>query len=145
VPVLIERLGRGQSWKREAAEALGQIGTPAKSALPALAGLLESRDYQARIAAAEAIRLIGGDIAPTIPALVECLGVERIEYGNFSEFPGRLEAAQIRARATRALGQLGRGATESTAALENLLDDELITVREAAGEALHSIEAESAN
>lgn len=146
VPVLIRQVEqRSVEWMRiAAAEALGEIGLSTKPALTALAEALEGRAYQrpayeVKIAAAEAIRRLNGDVEPTIPVLIECLSVKEFETFNLTYFPGVRDAVAVRTRATRALGQLGGRATAAVPALQVLLDDDFITVREAAAHALSMI------
>jgi HEAT repeat protein len=131
-----------------AAEALGEIGLSTKPALGALGNALEGRAYQrsayeVKIAAAEAIRRLNGDVEPTIPVLIECLTVTKFETFNLTYFPGVRDGATVRTRAARALGELGGRATAAVPKLQVLLDDDFITVREAAAEALRRINRES--
>jgi HEAT repeat protein len=64
IPVLIEVLERGGSYyKSVAAKALGDMGEPARVALPALRKLALKTDDVAHHAAKAAIKKLGGDIA----------------------------------------------------------------------------------
>jgi HEAT repeat protein len=65
-PLLLERLGDEQPWKRRVAvQALGVIGAP-ELAAPALIGLLDTRDIELRIDVARALGALGpaaGEVA----------------------------------------------------------------------------------
>ena len=65
LPVLIALLeDKSSSWREAAAEALGDIGPPAKAAIPALRGALKDEQAHVRKAAAEALKKIQADGRP---------------------------------------------------------------------------------
>lgn len=143
VPVLIGEFGQGNDrgfHELAAAQALAGIGPAAREALPALRSALECDVDELRIAAGEAIRRVGGDVDGTVPALIDCLLV--LDIPNFfgPRSYGVLRAARVRARAAQALGALGVKAGAAVAPLGALLEDDFITVREAAADALQKIE-----
>lgn len=70
VPALVDEL---RSGSQAAAWALGEIGPPAASAVPALAGMLGHDDDHMRKAAVIALRRIGPSAAEVVPALVRVL------------------------------------------------------------------------
>ncbi len=83
VPVLVELLqDKGHSdWmalevRWRSAELLGQIGPPAKTAVPALAAALKDPDPHVRSVAATALGQVGQDASVAIPALVTTLAGE---------------------------------------------------------------------
>ena len=138
VRVLEEQVVRNSGLSELAIEALAEIGDPARKSLRALVGALEHESYEVRLAAADAIRRIGGDTDPTVAVLTECLAVTNV-HNFFRKFPGVLQGARIRARAAKLLGHLGRRAEDAIPDLEAALDDKFITVRKAAAEALREI------
>ena len=141
IPVLIRALIEWGPLSAPSATAIGEMGAAGPDALRALGQALENGDYRVKIAVAEAIRRLGGDVRQTVPALIDCLSVLNVDQSVlFSRFRGMHEAACIRAKAAAALGQLGNRAADARAALGDLLDDEFITVREAAASALLRID-----
>jgi HEAT repeat protein len=141
VRFLADQVGRGEGELSVlAADALGEIGRPARDSRNLIAALA-SNDYELRVAAADAIRRSGGEEAAMVPVLVECLGTMEIpEWGG--EFPGVQRAARMRARAATVLRELGPRAEDAVPALSVALSDPFITVREAAASALRSIAPE---
>lgn len=66
----IEQLGSPDTMKRmRAAHAVGEIGPPARKAVPLLARLLEDRSHLVRWAAASSLGRIGADSAEALPRL----------------------------------------------------------------------------
>ena len=72
VEVLIEEVGR-RDEPVEAAELLGEMGPPAKAAVPALIGGLQSVEDEARAACCGALGRIGPDAQPAADALEKTL------------------------------------------------------------------------
>ncbi len=104
-PALIERLHDESDWmRRQAAWALGMIGTPAVEAVPALSTALRDPDWQVRLLAAVALRKIGAAAAEAVPALRDALhdpdeGIQRrvaraLEHIGTPEARAALEAWQ---------------------------------------------------
>jgi HEAT repeat protein len=144
--VLEEQIVGNNGLSALAIEALAEIGDPAGKSLPVLVGALEDRSYEVRIAAADAIRRIGGDTDATVAVLIECLGVMEVPIMfTLRRFPGMQQGACIRARAATALGHLGSRAQDAIPALDKTLDDKFVTVREAAAEALRAIRHDKLN
>lgn len=142
LPMLIQQLA-DDKWEVlsiQAALALGDVGESAFSAIPALGKMLQSSNKNERLAAAVAIRRIGGDTIITVPVLTDLLSVRR-DLFVWGEFWGIRRASQLRREAATALGELGPAAKTAVPALKALLTDEFVTVREAAEQALRQIEA----
>ena len=110
-----------------AAEALGMVGPPAKSALPKLAELTDAskEDKQVRYCAAGALWKIAGQANAIIPFRLEAL---------------RDKDAGVRRNAIRCLGEYGALARSAVPALKPFLKDEDAGVRNAATDALKKIE-----
>jgi WD40 repeat protein len=110
---LTERLdqteaGRSTRQGRSAA-ALGQIGEPAKSALPVLRELLEkATSLHDRLDAAEAVWRLTGDVKPIRPLLCTVLG---------GKLEGERPDKTAHARALAILGLMGKAAREVGPAL----------------------------
>src|SRR5207302_4503403 len=65
--------------RRYAAAALGEIGPPARSAVPELTAALKDADAPLRPLAARALGKIGADAGPAVPAIIEMLSAEQGE------------------------------------------------------------------
>ena len=100
-------------------------------------------DYETKITAVEAILQLNGDAEQTVPVLIHCLRAVPPNYG-FPSFRETREAVRVRARAADAVGKFGKRANAAVARLRELLDDDFVTVREAAANALRLID-DSAN
>jgi len=102
--------------------ALGKIGAPAA---PALIEALRDSDYQARIAAANAIRDMGSAGAPAVPALAENLSYSADrELGYPPKEPSLYAGSpsiQVRWCAVAALGHIGPKALPAVPALLEML------------------------
>lgn len=99
VPALTEALGSRELWQRVwSAKALGEIGSPARTAVPALLRLLDDPFSGVQSASATALGSIL-TAEESVPILVTALGSP--EEG-------------VRGRAAEALGRLGEGATAAT-------------------------------
>lgn len=115
VPALIDALkSDSPALQREAARALGRIGSDAKDAVPQLKTVF----LTAGNASAEAAEALGHIGKPAIPALVECV---------------TSPAAEVRKKAVQVLGTLGADAVPS---LVDALADKNADVRQAAAAAL---------
>jgi HEAT repeat protein len=102
-------------------EGPGLVSDPRQGALAVLTRLLREGRPEERWSAAAAVRRIGPEARPAVPALVGCLR---------DEDPG------LREEAADALGAIDPDAGEATAALTNLLGDRSPSVRLAAARAL---------
>jgi HEAT repeat protein len=123
VPVLIEGLKDVQvgMW---AAEALGEIGAPARQALPALLEAMKGDNDNLRRAAALAVVRLG-ETDNGLPILIKAL---------------KHEVPDTRAYTAEVLGQVGPPAKKAVGALREAMKDESPAVRKAAAEALRKIE-----
>jgi len=109
-------------WR--AAQSLGKIRPPAKSAVPALTKALEDKNVEVRMHAMESLWAIGGEAKPLIPFLL-------IEFTN--------EDRQIRVRAYKLLIAMGKDAQPAIERLRELAEDERPFVRQIARKALESL------
>lgn len=109
---------------RDAARALGALGSRAAPSVSALADSLMHRDTHVRLYAAEALASIGPSAAPAIPTLTKALG---------DPFPG------VRWGACEALASIGTAAAPAVPQLIQALKDEFLYVRICAAGALGSI------
>ena len=100
---------RGSSRHGRAAAALGRIGEPAKSALPALLVELEKGlTAHDRLDAAEAVWRLTGDAKPILPLLRTALAGKLV---------GQLPDKKTQARAIAILGLMGKAAGDAAPAL----------------------------
>jgi len=133
VTILVREVGNKRTdtaapfYRRDAAHALGRIGPPAKSAVPALIEALSDNFRETRSAAAGALGRIGPDARAAVPALVKALS----DQERF-----------VRLIAARALGRIGKEAKDALPALERLVGDKEEDVRKAAAQALARIQSE---
>jgi HEAT repeat protein len=112
LPVLVELLQPGGENRALAAEALGEMGTVAAAAVPALRACLEDRSFHwrwVRLQAARAIWRIDRSADRSLPMLVELL-----------QDPGRV-GAPVATKAAEALGEMGAVAGEAIAVLRAAL------------------------
>jgi HEAT repeat protein len=124
VPALVQGLRAPDAATREwAADALGQIGSPASAAVTELTALLQDRP-PVRWWAAIALASIQPEAA-VVPILIEALQVEAKE--------------DVRAGAAIALGQIGANARGSLALLQEALEDGSRDVRESARRSINKI------
>jgi len=108
--------------RRDAAEDLGQIGSPAADALPVLQKLAEQdADSLSRIAAAKAVISIDPKNETALPLFIKAL---------------QDKTARVRKKAAEALGDLGPGARSAVSALVKAVKDSDPTVSWAAVDAL---------
>ncbi len=125
VPILLELL-IGQQVRNTAIIALGDVGTGAKSSIPALAKCLKDEDLQNRFNAAKSIRKISPETtADVVPVLAKLL-----EHETF----------WVRRDAAIDLGDIGPEAKSVVPALTKLLDDP--SVKNEAANALKKIAGE---
>ncbi len=97
VPPLMSALASGSPQVRlGAADALGQIGEPARPALPALGRRLQDSSVLVRVHVAEAIWEIHQDLAAALPVLIDAL---------------KNEDRDVRAHAAEAMGHIGPAAS----------------------------------
>jgi outer membrane protein assembly factor BamB/HEAT repeat protein len=114
---------------RDAARALGALGTLATPSVPALVRALAQRDEHLRIYAAEALASIGPDAATATPALTKALGDP---------------VAGVRWAAGEALAAMGPLAAPAVPRLIDALKDEFLMVRICAAGALGHIGTKAA-
>ncbi len=117
---------RDGDWRirDRAAETLGDMGLPARAALPALMQAIQDESEEVRSHAAEALGTVGQLEPTTAPALISGL---------------RDENERVRCNATLALARLGAHAKDAVDALQAVLSDEDRYVRGDAAHALHRI------
>lgn len=120
---------RAGSVRRAAAEALGNLGTDARAAVPALAEALTDPDLRVRWAVADALGQLGPPARAAVPALVEAL--------SDPELP-------IRIAALDALGWIGADARSAVPLLLARLEDADSNLRWAAAAALVRIDRKTA-
>jgi hypothetical protein len=100
---------RGSTRRGRAAAALGRIGAPAKSALPALRAQMEKGlTAHDRLDAAEAVWRLTGDAKPILQLLKTALE---------GKLPGQLPDKRAQARAVAILGLMGKAAADAAPAL----------------------------
>ena len=109
---------------RDAARALGALGTMAAPSVPALVRALSNKDGHLRIYAAEALASIGPDAAAATPSLTKALGDP---------------VAGVRWAAGEALAAMGPLAAPAVPRLIDALKDEFLMVRICAAGALGHI------
>jgi HEAT repeat protein len=125
VPGLTRKLDDKEAAVRgSAADDLGLIGRPARSAAPTLAKLLEDPEPLIRIRAATAVALIGEDASAGVTTLQEALHSKKVA---------------VRKAAAQALGDVGSLAKPTVPILTEALHDPDATVRWTAAEALGRI------
>src|SRR5262245_41109967 len=107
-----------------AADALGQIGSDAKEAMPALIAALKDQDANVRRYAAHALGQIGPDTKDTVPALIAAL---------------KDQDKWVRTTAVCALGKIRPDAKDAVLALITALKDRDVPVRQSAANALGRI------
>ena len=104
IPALERLLAHEDPWVQiNAAFALGEIGTPARSSVQPLAGLLESPHQQVVRQALDAIGAIGEGIAPALPAIVRLLTTTNLEWQEPQVMRGWTGENQVRMNAALAL------------------------------------------
>lgn len=147
IPTLVRHVDLQYGEGNRAIDALGGIGPPAHIAAPLLMQAMAStREYELeclprmRLSAAVALRKVGADTGPTVPVLIALLTIQETMCVH-SRFFGRKQAGDIRRQAAIALGELGATAHDAIPALNRLLADDFITVREAAELSISRIEA----
>lgn len=120
VPGLIEALSADSTEaRRRAAQTLGKIGPPAKSAIPTLSLLLQSPITELNVAAIDAIARM--ESPDSVSPLMQ--GLESADV-------------KVRLRAAQALTQLGEHSTKAVPLLLPLMTDRERAVRQAALEAI---------
>jgi len=163
-PALAKALpGSGVEAQREILLALGAIGSEAKEAVPAVKKLLDASDPQVRYGAVYALGKIGPASKPAVERLQANLTSEDAFYRLTSAWaltrivpeqegvakqvtPILVEGLQherpfVRVEAAKGLGHLGSKAEEAVPALQELADDPVEEVRQAAREAIGKISA----
>jgi hypothetical protein len=103
--------------RSRAVQALGRIGAPAKSAVPALTDQFKNgRTPFDRLDAAEALWRVTGDAKPLMPFLIEVLKEKPKESGQHGfQMPTR--DTSVQARAIAVLSQMGAAARDTAPAL----------------------------
>jgi HEAT repeat protein len=144
VPVLIERLADSGRWEgpSHAAIALGEIGPPAKQAVPALVGTIKTREPMIQVHAALALMKVDPGNRFAMETLIGALhGTDKsashyavrllAELGPAAEpaIPALIEAlndddADMRRRAADALGAIGPAAAVAIPALTDAIGDD---------------------
>lgn len=161
VRVLRSALKGSGNWQAQmrAADALAEVGPPARGAVPELVGCLNSDTRYVVTSAARALGKIGSDAGSAVPALTTRLDAEKDDYTrvslaralwgieNSDKSLPILQAALANSRdfmalaaAAEAIGEMGPAAASAAPLLQPLLKDESSLVREAAAEALRRIE-----
>lgn len=131
VPKIIEILKSDTNERviSAACYALGSVGTEASEAAPALVGIYnDGTEFQKMVAIWALLKVRPGVesvVQRAIPLMIKGLGYEREE---------------VRTEAAKALGSIGPKAKAALPHLQNLLDDESETVREATKAAIESIQ-----
>src|SRR5262249_18781327 len=127
---LVRLLSEEEPVRVKAAEVLGRIGAPAKSAAPALGNLLKGPQLEARIQAARALWRIDGRVDETVPVLVAALEhLVAPRQNNLLNLPGRFGIVSTAPppspgqEAAEALGQMGTAAQAAVPILRGLLKD----------------------
>jgi HEAT repeat protein len=116
LPVLIESLQPGGKNRSQAAEVLGEIGTAARDAVPALRACLEDRSFHSRwvkLQAARAIWRIDRSTEGSLPVFIGLLGD-----------PGQV-GALVATQAAEALGEMGAVAMEAIPVLRAALAEDV--------------------
>lgn len=113
--------------RRRAAYILGQMGTPAKAAIPELVKMLEDRQSEPRWYAIDALGYFGPDAAEAVPAMIKSLN-------------SKVNDAIVRRRGARSLGRIGPAAKEAIPTLEAALKSDDNLYRIAAAQALWQID-----
>ncbi len=153
---LVQSLGANDGATRwRAAEALGNLGSEAESAVPALVGALRDRSADVRWRTAEALGKLGAGAA--VPALAEALrDADDLVRGEAAKALGRLGAASeaavpalaeglghsevaFRREVARALVRIGPGARGAVPALTAALGDKDKFVRMESARALGNV------
>ncbi len=108
----------GRSMRRSrAVQALGRIGAPAKSAVPALTDRFKNgRTPFDRLDAAEALWRVTGDAKPLLPFLIEVLNEKLKERGQSGFGPPNVDKS-VHARAIAVLAVMGSAAKDAAPAL----------------------------
>jgi HEAT repeat protein/S1-C subfamily serine protease len=141
--------------RARAAQALGELGPDAQTAIPALFKALDDRDENVARQAARSLRAIGAPTPDDLDMLKGGLHASRRKRGYAVEALGMMGPAarsavsglvkvlredtntELRQQAARCLGQIGSAATtEGVRALSRALEDSEAVVREAAADAL---------
>lgn len=102
---------------RRAAAALGQIGAPAKDAVPLLAKALQSPSLEVRHFAVDALGRIGPDASSSVPAIIAEVDIpkDHINYKALTRF---------RRYAAKALGRIGGSDSDAVRVLEEAIQNE---------------------
>ena len=104
LPVLVELLQHEDPWMQiNAAFALGEIGEPARSAVPRLCALLDSPVSQVVRQALDALGMIGSDIAPALPKIERLLTETNLEWLEAQVGRGWVAEDQVRMNAASVL------------------------------------------
>jgi len=107
-----------------AAQSLGDIGSPASSAVPELLNLLQNKSCNTRKVAAIALAKIGIGVEQAVPVMIEDL--------NLPDESSRYEAAL-------AIGYMGQAAQPAIPALKTILKDQSWNVQQEACRSLRKI------
>ncbi len=147
--------------RRDAADALGDIGGEAKEAIPALIAALKDQDVGVSLSAAGALKRIGEEAREAVPALIAALKGRDVDVRSYAatvlgSIGGKAKEAVpvliaalkdqdvvVRSSAARALGNIGGEAKEAIPALIAALKDQDVDVRRSAADALGNIGGEA--
>ena len=139
IPPLVEHLKKAdQFFRGQAVNALGKIGPPAKSALPALREVAKGENISLRIASQLAIWKIARD-PDCVPALAKIVQQQRGD----SRWLKAMGQADHRANALSALGEIGPAAKSAVPVLIDALNDSIPRVRKQAAKALEKIDRQA--
>ena len=158
-PLLLRRLTDEKAGKN-AAEALAEIGPPARAAVPALVKAMNvSNKHALRLCAVKAVGRIGAEAREAIPSLIIALEGEGSGYVSPAAVdalvqigpvavPALIKALReskpaVRQAASEALGRLGPAAKAAVPALSEALKDSDFFVRAAAAFALWRIDGQT--
>jgi HEAT repeat protein len=150
ISALVRALADDGVARVKAAEVLGRMGPPAKSAVPALTDLLRESDPEACVQAALALWRIDRRTEETVPVLLSALkGPWTPRPGSALSVPGRFGAVSSAPpacqQAADALGQMGTEARAAVPALTELLrDPQFFSYRPSYALALFKIDRQAA-
>jgi HEAT repeat protein len=149
-----------ESYREDAAEALGMVGYSARAAVPALRALLDGDHLRVRIVVAHALLRLDEDPEPLLPLLlqglrssdrlslqpaVEALGdAGTAAAAHWRELAALLDHSEwdVRSDAAEALGKLGPSASGAIPALRRVAEneEEKLRVRDRARRAIEALE-----
>jgi HEAT repeat protein len=136
VDMLAEHLGKDTKQDKDlcqkAARAIGQIGPPAREAVPLLVEAIGATSVDVRRPAIDALGRIGPDARDAVPAIIKEVDLPK-DHVNYAPL------AYFRRLAARALGRIGPDAAEAVPVLQKALENEDDVYRVEAAVALWKI------